>query len=36
MVGFGIGHPCTTFDKWCLLMIVDDDYRVIGGVKTFF
>ncbi len=23
MVGFGIGHPCTTFDKWGLLMVVD-------------
>ncbi len=35
-VGFGIGHPCTTFDKWTLLMVVDSDYRVIGGVRTFF
>ncbi|GAB5374806.1 MAG: amino acid deaminase [Acuticoccus sp.] len=35
-VGFGIGHPCTTFDKWALLMVVDADYRVIGGVRTFF
>lgn len=36
MVGFGIGHPCTTFDKWSLLMMVDDDYRVIDAVRTFF
>ena len=36
MVGFGIGHPCTTFDKWSLLMLVDEDYRVVGGVKTYF
>jgi len=36
MVGFGIGHPCTTFDKWQLLMLVDQDYRVTGGLKTFF
>ncbi len=36
MVGFGIGHPCTTFDKWSLLMLVDDAYRVVGGIKTFF
>jgi D-serine dehydratase len=36
MVGFGIGHPCTTFDKWSLLMIVDDQYRVTGAVRTFF
>jgi D-serine dehydratase len=36
LVGFGIGHPCTTFDKWPLLHVVDDDYRVLGGVRTFF
>ena len=36
MVGFGIGHPCTTFDKWALLMMVDEDYRVVDGVKTIF
>ncbi|MCX5579312.1 amino acid aldolase [Kaistia terrae] len=36
MVGFGISHPCTTFDKWSLLMLVDEDYRVTGGLKTFF
>ena len=36
MVAFGIGHPCTTFDKWSLLMMVDEDYGVVGGVKTYF
>jgi len=36
MVAFGIGHPCTTFDKWTLLMLVDDDERVTGAVRTFF
>ncbi len=36
MVGFGIGHPCTTFDKWKLLMIVDGDYTVTKGITTFF
>ncbi|MGO4404821.1 alanine racemase [Bosea sp. RAF48] len=36
MVAFGIGHPCTTFDKWAVLMLVDDDYRVTGAIKTFF
>jgi len=36
MVAFGIGHPCTTFDKWAHLMLVDDDYRVTGAVRTFF
>jgi D-serine dehydratase len=36
MLGFGISHPCTTFDKWQLLYVVDDDYRVIEAVRTFF
>lgn len=36
MVAFGIGHPCTTFDKWAVLMLVDDDYHVTGAIRTFF
>ncbi len=36
MIGFGISHPCTTFDKWQLIYVVDDDYRVIEGIRTFF
>jgi D-serine dehydratase len=36
LVGFGISHPCTTFDKWQLLWVVDDDYRVVEGIRTFF
>lgn len=36
MVGFGIAHPCTTFDRWSMFMMVDDDYRIVGGVRTFF
>ena len=36
LLGFDISHPCTTFDKWSLLMEVADDYTVIGGLKTFF
>lgn len=36
MVGFGIGHPCTTFDKWQLIWIVDDDGAVVDAIRTFF
>jgi D-serine dehydratase len=36
LLGFAISHPCTTFDKWSLLMEVDDNYTVVGGLKTFF
>jgi len=36
LLGFGISHPCTTFDKWSLLFCVDDNYVVTAGLKTFF
>jgi len=36
MVGFGISHPCTTFDKWQVLYTVDENYTVIDAVKTYF
>ncbi len=36
LVGFGIGHPCTTFDKWRVMLMVDDDYRVTELVHTIF
>jgi D-serine dehydratase len=35
-VGLGVSHPCTTFDKWALLYLVDDNYRILAGLKTFF
>ena len=36
LVGCGISHPCTTFDKWRSLFTVDDGYRVTGAIRTFF
>jgi D-serine dehydratase len=36
LVGCGISHPCTTFDKWQVVYVVDDDYTVVDAVKTFF
>ena len=36
LLGFEISHPCTTFDKWSLLLEVEDDYSVHAGLKTFF
>ena len=35
-VGLGISHPCTTFDRWPVLLEVDDAYAVTGALKTFF
>lgn len=36
MVGFGIGHPCTTFERWRLIWLVDEGYRVQDALHTFF
>jgi D-serine deaminase-like pyridoxal phosphate-dependent protein len=34
-VELGISHPCTTFDKWRWLPVVDDD-RIVDVLRTFF
>jgi D-serine deaminase-like pyridoxal phosphate-dependent protein len=36
LVGCGISHPCTAFDKWRLIPVVDDGYTVVDAVATFF
>lgn len=36
MVMLGVSHPCTTFDKWQILLLVDDKYDVTGAIRTFF
>jgi D-serine deaminase-like pyridoxal phosphate-dependent protein len=36
MLCCGISHPCTSFDKWRLIPIVDDGYTVTGAAQTFF
>ncbi len=36
MVALGIAHPCTTFDKWDVLLVVDADMSVVDAVRTFF
>ena len=33
---FGISHPCTVFDKWQLIPVLDADGRVVDLVRTFF
>jgi D-serine dehydratase len=35
-VVLGISHPCTAFDKWKLIYVVDDSENIIDGVMTFF
>ena len=36
LVACGISHPCTTFDRWQWLPIVDDAYNLTGSIRTFF
>jgi D-serine dehydratase len=32
----GLSHPCTTFDKWRWMPVVDEDYRVVDAIATAF
>lgn len=36
IVTLGISHPCTTFDKWRWMALVDDRANVVGAVTTCF
>ena len=36
LVALGISHPCTTFDKWHWMPVVDDDYRIVDAVTLHF
>ena len=36
LICFGISHPCTAFDKWQVIPVVDDDYTVIDLIRTYF
>ncbi|GHE33549.1 alanine racemase [Streptomyces capitiformicae] len=35
-VGLGLSHPCTSFDKWQLIPVVEGDGTVVEYVRTFF
>ena len=36
LVGCGISHPCTAFDKWRLIPLVDEGYLVLDAILTYF
>jgi D-serine dehydratase len=36
LVALGISHPCTTLDKWRVLVVLNDDDLVIDLVHAFF
>ncbi|MFD3661789.1 alanine racemase [Streptomyces sp. NPDC058659] len=35
-VGMGLSHPCTSFDKWQLIPLVEADGTVVDYLRTFF
>jgi D-serine dehydratase len=32
----GISHPCTTFDKWRVIPVIDDSYNILDWYRTYF
>jgi D-serine deaminase-like pyridoxal phosphate-dependent protein len=36
LIGCGISHPCTAFDKWRVIPVLDDGDRVIEAIATYF
>ncbi len=36
IVELGLSHPCTVFDKWPLIPVLDSDERVVDAVRTLF
>jgi D-serine deaminase-like pyridoxal phosphate-dependent protein len=35
-VRFGLSHPCTVFDKWPMIPVVDAENTVVDLIRTFF
>ena len=35
-VALGISHPCTTFDKWRWMPVVDEGYAIVDAITTEF
>ncbi|MEU9398478.1 amino acid deaminase [Streptomyces sp. NPDC048242] len=35
-IGFGLSHPCTSFDKWPLIPVAEADGTVVEYIRTFF
>lgn len=36
LICFGISHPCTAFDKWRVIPVLDDADRVVDLLHTYF
>lgn len=36
LICLGISHPCTTFEKWRWMPLVDEQYQVVDALVTYF
>lgn len=36
LVRLGISHPCTAFDRWSVVPVLDDEHRVVDLLSTYF
>jgi D-serine deaminase-like pyridoxal phosphate-dependent protein len=36
LIRFGLSHPCTAFDKWRDIPVVDDEHHVVDVLHTYF
>jgi D-serine deaminase-like pyridoxal phosphate-dependent protein len=36
LVACGISHPCSAFDRWRAIPVLDERDRVVDAVATFF
>jgi D-serine deaminase-like pyridoxal phosphate-dependent protein len=36
LVKCGISHPCSAFDRWRVIPVLDSNDRVVDAVATFF
>ncbi|GIJ45350.1 amino acid deaminase [Virgisporangium aliadipatigenens] len=36
LLGFGVSHPCTAFDRWRTVPVVEDDDTVSDLIETYF
>lgn len=35
-IEFGVSHPCTVFDKWPMIPVIDEQGAVVDLIRTFF
>jgi D-serine deaminase-like pyridoxal phosphate-dependent protein len=36
LIRFGLSHPCTSFDKWQVIPVVDEHNTVVDLIRTYF